>query len=299
MRTIFRLTIVGLAAVFLTSCVIIRQGEVGVKRRFGKVQEAPLTEGIKGINPFTTIVIRVPTRTVNLEVQLPLPSKEGLTIESQISILYHVIPEMAPKLVYKVGLGYERELILPVFRSAVADVAARFMAKDMHSGARAVIENEIAVRMNEILEKKGIIIDNVLMKSIQLPAGLTRAIEEKLEAEQEAQRMVFVKQREQADAERRVIQAEGEKSSQIISAEAEKRVLELEAEGRANALKTEASAQAEANDKINKSLSDEVLQYRAIESFLKLATSPNSKILITGSETPFLGLPAELLDDRK
>ncbi|MCI4669823.1 MAG: prohibitin family protein [Bacteroidia bacterium] len=298
MKTFLKVVFLAMIPIFLSSCVIIRQGEVGVKRKFGKVNEVPLREGVSGFNPFSTVVIRVPTRTVNLEVKLPLPSKEGLTINSQISILYRVIPEKAPQLVYKVGLNYENELILPVFRSAVADVSARFMAKDMHSGARAAIESEIAERMNEILDGKGIIIDNVLMKSISLPPGLTRAIEEKLEAEQEAQRMVFVKQREQADAERRIIQAKGAKDSRIIEAEAEKATLELEAEGRANALKIEADAQAKANDMINKSLSEEVLRYRAIEAFINLAGSQNSKILITGSEMPFLGLPQELLDNK-
>ncbi|MEO0897491.1 MAG: SPFH domain-containing protein [Bacteroidota bacterium] len=283
---------------FLTSCVVIRQGEVGVKRKFGKIADEPLYEGVKGLNPFISTIIRVPTRTVNLEVQLPLPSKEGLTINSQISILYHVLPSKAPTLIKEVGRRYERELILPVFRSAVADVSARFMAKDMHSGARGAIEKAIAEKMNEIVQERGILIDNVLMKSIRLPDGLTRAIEEKLQAEQEAQRMEFVKQREQADAERRVIQARGEKNAQIIAAEADRAVLEIQAEGRANALKTEASAQAEANDMINKSLSEEVLRFRAIESFLKLAGSENSKILITNSDAPFLGLPPELIDQK-
>jgi len=290
------ITSLTLAALLLsTSCVIIRQGEVGVKRRLGRIQEQPILEGPEGFNPFITTILRVPVRTVNMEVRLPLPSKEGLTINSEISILYRVQAQSAPMLLREVGKFYEQEMIMPVFRSAAADVTARFMAKDMHSGARAVIEHEISTRMNEILEPRGILIENVLMKSIQLPPGLSQAIEEKLEAEQDAQRMEFVKQREQADAERRIIQAKGERDSRIIAAEAQKRTFEIEAEGQANATRFQAAAQAEANARIDSSLTDRVLRYRAIEAFHMISNGQNSKLIITDGQAPFLGLPEVLM----
>jgi prohibitin 1 len=292
----FMITSLTLAALLLsTSCVIIRQGEVGVKRRLGRIQEQPILEGPEGFNPFITTILRVPVRTVNMEVRLPLPSKEGLTINSEISILYRVQAQSAPMLLREVGKFYEQEMIMPVFRSAAADVTARFMAKDMHSGARAVIEHEISTRMNEILEPRGILIENVLMKSIQLPPGLSQAIEEKLEAEQDAQRMEFVKQREQADAERRIIQAKGERDSRIIAAEAQKRTFEIEAEGQANATRFQAAAQAEANARIDSSLTDRVLRYRAIEAFHMISNGQNSKLIITDGQAPFLGLPEVLM----
>lgn len=278
-----------------TSCVVIRQGEVGVKRTLGRIKPAPIMEGPEGFNPFVTTILRVPVRTVNLEVRLPLPSKEGLTIDSEISILYRVQAQSAPLLLQEVGRFYEKEMIMPVFRSAAADVTARFMAKDMHSGARAAIEGEISNRMNEILEPRGIVIENVLMKSIQLPPGLSRTIEEKLQAEQEAQRMEFVKQREQADAERRIIQAKGERDSRIIAAEAQKRTIEIEAEGQANATRMQAIAQAEANARIDSSLTDGILRYRAIEAFHILSGGQNSKLIITNGQTPFLGIPEEVM----
>lgn len=292
----FMITSLALAALLLTtSCVIIRQGEVGVKRTLGRIKPTPIPEGPEGFNPFVTTILRVPVRTVNLEVRLPLPSKEGLTINSEISILYRVQAQSAPMLLREVGKFYEQEMIMPVFRSAAADVTARFMAKDMHSGARAVIENEISTRMNEILEPRGILIENVLMKSIQLPPGLSQAIEEKLQAEQEAQRMEFVKQREQADAERRIIQAKGERDSRIIAAEAQKRTFEIEAEGQANATRFQAEAQAEANARIDSSLTDQVLRYRAIEAFHLISNGQNSKLIITDGQTPFLGLPEAVM----
>ena len=199
-------------------------------------------------------------------------------------------------------MNFESEVILPVFRSASADVTARFDAKDMHSGERSQIENAIRKQMSEILEPRGFIIDNVLMKSIRLPDGLARTIEEKLQAEQDAQRMEFVKEREKRDAERRIIeaegkkeiariQAEGEKNAVIIQSEARKRMFEIEAEGRANAMKIEADATRRANDTINRTLTPAVLKLRQIEAFRSLSNSNNSKLIITDGKAPFLSVP--------
>ncbi|MEL6345963.1 MAG: prohibitin family protein [Myxococcota bacterium] len=275
-----------------SGCTIIKQGEVGVKRKLGRIDEVALREGPRAYNPFVVRMIVVPVRTVNQEVRLSLPSKEGLTIDAEISILYRVQPDSVPQLLRETGLGYETELIMPVFRSAAADISAQFLAKDMHSGARSAIEHEIEDRMNSILEPKGIMVENVLMKSISLPAGLTRAIEEKLEAEQDAQRMEFVKESERQEAERRIIEATGERDAQIIAAEGARRMLEIQAEGRANAILTEANAQAEANATLQRSLSKQVLQLRAIEAFEEVGESKGSTVIITDGETPpMLGLP--------
>jgi regulator of protease activity HflC (stomatin/prohibitin superfamily) len=156
--------------------------------------------------------------------------------------------------------------------------------------------------MTDILEPKGFIIDNVLMKSINLPSGLARTIEEKLQAEQEAQRMEFVKEREKRDAERKIIeaegkkeiariQAEGEKNASIIQAEGRKSIIEIDALGKANAMKIEASAVKMANDTINKTLTPTILKLRQIEAFRALSNSNNSKLILTDGKTPFLSLP--------
>ena len=293
--------ICGLGILF-SSCTVIRQGEVGVKRRLGKIDPQYVEQGPKGYNIFTTAILKVPTRIMNIEVKPDLPSKEGLTIRSEISILYRIKPEAAPKIVQNIGLNYESEVILPVFRSASADITSKFLAKDMHSGERAQIENAIRKQMTEILEPRGFVIDNVLMKSIRLPEGLSRTIEEKLQAEQDAQRMEFIKEREKRDAERRIIeaegkkeiariQAEGEKKAAIIQAEARKRIFEIEAEGKANAVTIEAMATRKANDTINKTLTPSILKLRQIEAFRSLSNSNNSKLVITDGKTPFLTLP--------
>ncbi|WP_367388162.1 SPFH domain-containing protein [Lewinella sp. LCG006] len=296
MKTIKIFSLTLLIVGFLSSCVVIRPGEVGVRQRLGRINDQSLNEGPRSYNPFTSTIITLPTRTVNLEIRSNLPSKEGLTISSEISILYRIIPKEAPSILREIGRSYEQEIILPVFRSASADVTARFLAKDMHSGERSIIENQIRERMSEILQAKGIIVENVLLKSIQLPQGLARSIEEKLQAEQDAQRMEFVKQQEQADAERRTIKAEGDRNAAIIQADAERQQMEIRAAGQANAILLEANAQAEANQKLAEALEPQILQYRAIEAFYRMSTSDNTKVIITSSESPFLGIPAELVN---
>ncbi|MBC8112545.1 MAG: prohibitin family protein [Verrucomicrobia bacterium] len=287
---------IALAILSLSSCTIIRQGEIGVKRTLGKISPLALPEGPRTYNPLVATVIKMSTRTENIEVKLNLPSKEGLTITSEISILYRIKPAMAPVIFQNIGLGYADEIIVPVFRSAAADISSKFYAKDLHSGERALIEKNIRDQMASILEPKGFIVENVLLKSIQLPAGLARSVEEKLQAEQEAQRMEFVKEKERRDAERRIIQAEGEKNSQIIAAEAQKRRTEIEAEGKANAIRFEAEAQARANEMLNKSITPVILRYRAIDAFKSLSGSSNTKIVITDGKNPFLGLSPQLFD---
>lgn len=278
----------------LSSCTTILQGEVGVKRKRGIIDPVPILEGRTGVNPFNTVVFKIPTRTKNLKLALPLPSKEGLTVEAEISIIYHLDPMSVPQLLKEVGADYESQLILPIFRSAASDVAARFFAKDLHSGERSVIEMEIRNKINTSLEKRGIVLDNVLMKSIKLPEGLRRTIEQKLEAEQEAQRMEFVKQQQEADAERRIIEAKGEQQVAILKAEGEKKAAELQAEGQANATLTQAKADAEANKLLTESLTEEVLRLQSIEAVKSISKSANSKLIINPGGTPIWGLNPDL-----
>lgn len=289
-----RFFILALILSILSSCTTIQQGQVGVKRTKGIIDPVPILEGRTGVNPFNTVVFKIPTRTKNLKLNIPLPSKEGLTVEAEISIIYHLDPMSVPQLLKEVGADYESQLILPVFRSAASDVAARFYAKDLHSGERSVIELEIREKMNTSLAKRGIILDNVLLKSIELPDGLRRTIEQKLEAEQEAQRMQFVKQQQEADAERRIIEARGEQQVAILQAEGEKQAAELNAEGQANATLIQAQADAKANELLRQSLTEEVLRLRSIEAVNNISKSPNSKLIINPGGTPIWGLNQDL-----
>lgn len=236
------------ATLAFPSCTVVREGQVGVKQTLGKYREKPISQGVAFFNPFITKVQKVNTQTENMEVGLNLPSKEGLNIRAEISILYSLDGNQAPEILRQLGTNYERSVILPVFRSAVADVSARYFAKDMHTGQRAVIEAAIMDQMAANLEGRGINIETVLVKSIQLPGNLARAIEEKLEAEQQALRMEFVLQQTRQQAEQQRIQAEGTRDAQLIIAEG---------------------------------LTEEILRFKSIEAFLELAKSPNTKVIVT------------------
>ncbi len=239
----------------ITSCTVVRQGEVGVKRTFGKYRDDVYTSGLKFYNPFSSTIVKVDTRTNNMEVNVNIPSKEGLTIGSEVSILYNVMPRKAPDVLRGIGQEYEAAVILPVFRSSIADVTSKYFAKDMHTGNRGEIEIAIRDLMMKTMGNKGITIEAVLLKSIQLPKNLTKAIEEKLEAEQQALRMEFVLQEARREADRKRIQAEGERDAQKI---------------------------------ISEGLNPRILQFRAIEAWLQLAQSPNAKVIISNGQNPMM-----------
>jgi regulator of protease activity HflC (stomatin/prohibitin superfamily) len=285
------LTIIAIALMSFTACTIVRQDEVAVKRTLGRIKEKIFTPGPVFYNPFLSRVIKTPIRTINLATNLGLPSREGLTVQAEISILYRLKQDKLITVIQNVGLDFENILIFPVFRSAAADICAKFDAKDMHSSKRSEIEKQIKERMMSILEPKGFEIEEVLLKSIILPAGLSKAIEEKLNSEQEAQRMEFVKDREKREAERKIIMANGDKQARIIAAEGLREQTEIEARGKAFALQMEAEGQKKANDLLNSNITANILKMKSIEAFLELSKSPNSKIIFTDGKTPFLSVP--------
>ncbi len=255
MKNILKLASVMLFALLFTSCVTVRQGEVGVKRSLGKYSDNTYTEGLRFFNPLTSTIEKISTRTENLELAIMIPSKEGLNIRSEVSILYNIESRKAPYILRSIGSNFENNVILPVFRSAVADVSARFFAKDMHTGERSTIEKEIKDHMDNTLSGKGINIEAVLLKSIVLPSSLSNAIEEKLEAEQQAQRMEFVLDQSRRQAEQKRIEAEGIRDAQMIIAEG---------------------------------LTPAILKYKSIEAFLELAKSPNTKIIVSDGDLPIM-----------
>jgi regulator of protease activity HflC (stomatin/prohibitin superfamily) len=239
----------------LSSCVVIREGQVGVKSKLGTFSERTIDNGVKFYNPLTSRVLKISTQTENLEVRLNIPSKEGLTILSEVSILYNIDGRKAPQLLREIGPNYEANIIIPVFRSAVSDVSARFFAKDMHTGERATIEKAIRDQMMQLMDGKGIEVEAVLLKSIRLPQSLANAIEAKLEAEQQAQQMEFVLQQAEREAEQKRVEAAGIRDAQII---------------------------------ISEGLDSKILQFKSIEAFKELANSPNAKIIVTDGDLPVL-----------
>ena len=257
-----------LPLVFLISCSVVKPNQIGVKTTLGKINSKINQPGPVLFNPFSTKVIRLNVRTMNLSIRENLPSKEGLTILSESSILYHIKSEDVPKIIQETGLSFEENLILPVFRSAASDVCSRYYAKDMHSAKRNEIEKEIQKRLSEVCEQKGFVIEAVLLKSISLPPGLTKSIETKLEAE-------------------------GAKKTNVIQAEAKAETTKIEAEGRAKGIEIEAKANKNANDMLSSSINPNILKLKQIEAFIKLSTSPNTKTIITEGKGNLLNLIGE------
>ncbi len=238
----------------LSSCAIIRPGEVGVKQKLGRLSDKVHTTGPVYYNPLVSRIVKLSIQTNNLELSLNLPSKEGLSINSQISILYKLSPDQAPFVIKNLGVDFE-PIIANIFRSASADVCSQYFAKDLHSGMRAEIEKAIKDKMMETLDKQGIQIDAVLMKSIQLPPGLSNSIEQKLQAEQDVMRMEFTLKQAKLEADRKIIEAKGTSDAQKI---------------------------------ISEGLTNEIIKIRSIEAFIELSKSPNSKVIITDGKAPFL-----------
>jgi prohibitin 1 len=279
-----------LFCIFCSSCAVVLPDEVGVKRTLGRVHKDVRQPGVVGFNPFVTRVIKVPISTRNLAIVENLPSKEGLTIRSESSILYRIKPSAVPQILRETGLGFEDMLILPVFRSAASDVCSKYDAKNMHSAKRAEIEEEIKKRLTEVCEPKGFIIEAVLLKSITLPGGLSKAIEAKLEAEQDALRMQFVLERQRQEAQRQIIDAEGAKEIARIQAEGKRNAAIIDAEARAKSVEIEAEANKRANDMLSTSLTPNVLKFKQIEAFQKLSTSPNTKTIVTDGKSPMMNM---------
>ncbi len=243
-------------ALICSSCAVVRPGEAGIKQTLGKFNNTVSTQGTIIYNPFISKIIKESTKTNNIKLILSLPTKEGLSVDSEISILYRLQRDKIPMILENLGQEYE-SVITSVFRSAASDVCAQFYAKDMHSGMRAKIESEIKDKMLINLEKQaeGIELIAVLMKRIQLPRGLAQSIEQKLQAEQDAMRMEFIIQEATLEAKRKIIEAKGESDSQKILAEG---------------------------------LTTDIIKLRSIEAFNKLSESPNSKVIITDGKTPLL-----------
>ena len=224
----------------------------------GRLHKDTHDPGVVGHWPFVTTVVRVPVRTTMLELNVPLPTREGLTVEAEVSILYHVRESSIRDILETIGPNYEEEVVLTAFRSAAANVASQHDAKNMHSGTRAEIEQEIKTELAKTIEPRGFEVESVLLKSIDLPAELTRAIEAKLAAEQQQQQMVFVLETERFEADRKRVEAEGIRDAQRI---------------------------------VDQGLSPLLIQWRAIEAFKDLSNSPNAKIIITDGSSPLM-LPA-------
>jgi len=248
----------------LTACLKqIDAGYVGVKSLFGKVQPDILNSGLNFINPLVEVK-ELDTRTLNYTMSgiqdeghktgddaIRVLTADGLEVTIDLSVLYRIIPSEAPRLIKEIGVEYEDKIVRPITRTRIRDNAVYYEAVSLYSTKRDEFQNRIFKTIDTDFRKRGLLLENLLVRNITLPTPVKAAIERKIQAEQEAQQMQFVLQKERQEAERKRVEAQGIADYQRI---------------------------------INESLSDRQLQYEQIKAIKELAGSANSKIVLLPSK---------------
>ncbi|UGV39894.1 prohibitin family protein [Methanococcoides orientis] len=228
------------SVVFGSIFVSIGAGEVGVKfSQFGGVQDDELGEGLHIVPPWVSVtkysvrseVYTMSARSSEGEVvgddQINALTNEGLTLGLDISVRYRLIAEDASEVHKKLGTGYAEKIIRPTIKSVIREVVSRNTAMEVYGEQRELVATEMVEEMEAALLEDGIIVEEVLLRNVRLPEKVADAIESKLQADQEAQRMVFVKQKEQLEAERKIIEANGAANATIVRATGEAEALRL------------------------------------------------------------------------
>jgi regulator of protease activity HflC (stomatin/prohibitin superfamily) len=247
-----RLVVIGVVVLlFLAGSPIkvIPAGHVGVKDLFGRVSPDVLPPGVRIVIPFTR-VIKMSIKTQEVKETAEVPSKEGLMMDLEGSLLYRLDPQKADDVYRTVGRDYQEIAVAPQIRSAIREVTASYEAKVLYSAEREKIARETLDLFRKLAGDRGIIAEAVLLRKIGLPEIVANAIQEKLRREQEAEQMKFVLQKEQQEAERKRIEAQGIADFQKIVAAG---------------------------------ISPQLLEWKGIEATEKLAQSQNSKVVVIGS----------------
>jgi regulator of protease activity HflC (stomatin/prohibitin superfamily) len=245
--------LIGIAVALLIalsqSWTIIPAGHTGVIDFLGNVSDETLKPGVNLVNPMAKIE-KMSIKTQELKELMSVPSKEGLSVDLEISLLFKLNSEKANDIYKTVGPNYADIILVPQFRSVVRGVTARYEAKALYTASREKLAGEILEELERLVGPRGITVEQAPLRQIQLPARLTQSIEEKLQAEQESQRMAFILLKEEQEADRKRIEAKGI---------------------------------ADFQDIVSKGISDQLLKWKGIEATEKLANSPNSKIVVIGS----------------
>ena len=253
----------------LTSCIKqIDAGQIGVKSLFGKVDDQVLTSGLNVINPLVDVKI-VDIKTQNYTMSgihdegdkagddaIRVLTADGLEVVIDLTVLYRVISTEAPRIVKETGLDFRDKIVRPLTRTKIRDNSVYFTAIDLYSTKRDLFQGRIFKSIEEDFRKRGLVLEQLLVRNITLPATVKGSIEEKIKAEQDAQKMEFVLQKEKQEAERKRVEAQGIADYQKI---------------------------------ISSGLGDKQLQYEQIQVMKGLITSPNAKVIIMGGgKTPVI-----------
>ena len=210
--------VVGIGALVGSGIRIIGPGEVGVIDLFGKVNDRELLSGVNLVNPLVNMHI-FSIKTKEIQETMNVPSKEGLQVDLDVSVLYKMKPDAASEIFKTIGENFASIVILTSFRSAARNVSVLYDASALYTESREIFAQSLFDDLQSALVERGIIIEKVLLRSIRLPATVTQAIEDKLKADQEAQKMVFLIERERLEAERKKLEAIGIKDANTIIAE--------------------------------------------------------------------------------
>ncbi len=246
-----------------TSCFkTIEAGEVGVKTLFGKVDDDVLYSGLNFVNPLAEVVMfDVKTQNYTMAAAqsegavqgddaIRVLTADGLEVVMDLSVLFSVKSEDAPKILKSIGTDYLDKIVRTVSSTIIRDNAVSYDAVALYSTKREEFQNLISVSIERNFAKSGLKLEQLLVRNIALPASVKASIESKINAEQDAQKMTFVLQKEKQEAERKRVEAQGIADYQRI---------------------------------ISSGLSDKQLQYESIQAQLALAKSPNTKVMIMGS----------------
>jgi prohibitin 1 len=251
------LAIVGfIAIILLFSCVTrVGTGRVGVLTLFGRVTGEVLGEGIHLINPLKTNN-EMSIQTQTLKESASVPSSEGLVMNLDTSLIYHLNPAKAAEVFQKIGGDYEVKVVEPTLRSAIREATASHTANALYTGEREIVAKQINDELTARLNRLGLVVESVLLRDIQLPQTLKSSIEAKQQAEQEALAMNFRLQKEKQEAERKRIEAAGIRDFQQIVAQG---------------------------------ISPQLLEWKGIEATELLSKSANTKVVVIGNSKN--GLP--------
>lgn len=241
---------------------VVDPGKVGVKTLFGKVDNNVLHSGLNVVNPLvdvTTFDVKTQNYTMsgtNNEGQkegddaIRILSADGLEVTIDLSVLFRVKPSQAPFILQNIGEEYLDKIVRPVSRTAIRDNAVYYDAVALYSTKRQEFQDKIYRTISESFAKRGLELQQLLIRNITLPQSVRATIESKINAEQDAQKMQFVLQKERQEAEQKRIQAQGIADYQRI---------------------------------ISTNLTDKQLQYESIQAQKAIALSPNAKIIIMGN----------------
>ena len=253
----------------LTSCIVqVEAGEIGVKKLFGKVQNEVLPSGLHFINPLLEVV-KMDVRTENYTMSgindegkkegddaIRVLTADGLEVTIDLTVLYKLVPFEAPMLIRETGLNYTDKIVRPLTRTKIRDNAVYYDAVALYSTKRDEFQQRIFSSIDKDFKKRGLMLEQLLIRNITLPQSVKTSIEQKISAEQDAQKMQFVLQKERQEAERKRVEAQGIADYQRI---------------------------------ISEGLTDKQLQYESIKAQLELSKSPNAKTIILGKgNTPVI-----------